>query len=230
MKYEIKICLPVYKIVYSLCFVVMLGLVRGITDITEIGITLDAFMAVLSSVFCADTLQMEYSGKRWEVFCLYPAKYRMGAMGKRMVIQCLYLFLLSAFGYVCFFWQRPRNLNGVSESLLFVITLAAVEVSVLFFGMAAFTFANLCRNSLAGIGISIVVWLIAYSAWGERHLGNVNVFAFIFRDTGNCGDTGWILGKGIAVLLVVFMVLLQWFVMKNGTGAAGVRNGDRKEI
>lgn len=214
MKYEMKICLPAYKIVYSVCFVIMLSLVRGITDVVEIGIVLDAFMAVLAGVFCADTLQMEYTGKRWEIFSLYPVKYRLRAMWQRMAIQWMYLCLLSVFGYVCFFWQRPGNMDEVSEILLFFMTIAAVAVSVLFFGMTAFTFANLCGNSLAGIGISIVVWLITYSAWGERVLRNGNVFAFVFRNTKNGADTGWILGKGIAVVLAVFMALADWVVRK----------------
>ncbi|MDE6606604.1 MAG: ABC transporter permease [Lachnospiraceae bacterium] len=214
MKYEMKICLPVYKIVYSICFVIMLSLVRGITDVVEIGIVLDAFMAVLAGIFCADTLQMEYTGKRWEVFSLYPVKYRLYAMWKRMAVQWVYLCLLSVFGYGCFFWQQPRNMDEGSEIWLFFITIAAVSVSVLFFGMTAFTFASLCRSSLAGIGISIIVWLVTYSAWGERVLGNGNIFAFVFRNTKNGADTGWIFGKGIAVLLVVFMVLADWMMRK----------------
>ena len=64
---EMKICLPVYKIIYSICFIVFLSLVRGISSIAEIGITMDAYIAVLAIVFCADTYWMEHSGKRWEV-------------------------------------------------------------------------------------------------------------------------------------------------------------------
>lgn len=71
---EMKICLPVYKIIYSICFIVFLSLVRGISSIAEIGITMDAYIAVLAIVFCADTYWMEHSGKRWEVFCLYSVK------------------------------------------------------------------------------------------------------------------------------------------------------------
>lgn len=105
-------------------------------------------------------------------------------------------------------------MDEIPEIMLFFMTIAAVAVSVLFFGMTAFTFANLCRNSLAGIGISIILWLITYSAWGERILGNGNVFAFVFRDTGNRADMRWLLGKGIAVLLVAFMALADWMVRR----------------
>lgn len=214
MKYEMKTCLPAYKIAYSICFVILLSLVRGISDICEIGITLDMYMAALAIVFCADTLQMEYTGKRWEVFDLYPMKARRKVMAERIAVQCLYLWLLSILGYVCFYWQRPGNSGEVSQILLFLLYLAAVMVSVLFWGVVTFVFSNFCGNSLKGMGISIVFWLFATSMAGQRVLGHYNVFAFVFRDTRDTGDVSWLLGKGIALLLAVFMAALPLSVRK----------------
>ena len=37
MKRELKICLPVYKIVYSLCYVVILSVIQGVAYVDEIG-------------------------------------------------------------------------------------------------------------------------------------------------------------------------------------------------
>ena len=74
MKQEIKIVLPAYKIFYSLFFPVVLCLIRGVARADEIGGALDSNMALLSLVFCAETWVMERSGRRWEIFTLYPVK------------------------------------------------------------------------------------------------------------------------------------------------------------
>lgn len=217
LKYEIKICLPIYKICYSICFVVLFSLVRGISYMNEIGISLDVAMSVLAMVFCSDTLQMEYSGKRWEIFCLYPIDSRKKVLYKRILIQCIYLWLLSILGYSCFFGQCPRNLGRVPGIYLFLVFLLAVFISIFFFGMLSFTFANICKNSLAGIAVALLVWQFANSKIGEGLLGNYNIFAFVFCDIQDTTDMGWLLGKGIAILLVMLMaVILPFIIRKRG--------------
>ncbi len=209
MRQEFKICLPVYKVVYTVCFAVLLSVVRGIGCVEEIGITLDVYMAALSVVCCADAYQMEYTGKRWEVFCLYPVNSRQKVLLLRVAIQCGYLVLLAVFAYACFFWQKPVFAVKTAGGILFAMTIGAVAVSVVFWGMCAVTFANLCRSSLGGIGISLVLWLFVYSAAGERVLGNYSVFAFVFRDINKTSDLGWIAGKGIAAALALLMGAMQ---------------------
>ena len=94
MKTEMKICFPLYKVIYSVCFIVMLSLVRGVSETGEIGITLDVYMPILAVVFCADTLQMEYTQRRWEIFFLRPKRQRHLALSRRLAIQCMYLWFL----------------------------------------------------------------------------------------------------------------------------------------
>ena len=56
---EGKIILPAYKLAYAFSFVVILSLIRGITFSYEIGVAMEAPMAVLAMVFCADTYTQE---------------------------------------------------------------------------------------------------------------------------------------------------------------------------
>ena len=56
---ESKISLPAYKLAYAFCFVVILSLIRGITFSYEIGVAMEAPMAILAMVFCADTYTQE---------------------------------------------------------------------------------------------------------------------------------------------------------------------------
>lgn len=100
---ERKISLPAYKLAYAFCFVVILSLIRGINFSYEIGIAMEAPMAILAMVFCADTYTQEITSKRSEIHRLYPMKKRLVSMGIRMLVQEIVLFALSAIGYGMFY-------------------------------------------------------------------------------------------------------------------------------
>lgn len=214
MRAEIKICFPAYKLVTSVVFIVLLALVRGISMTGEIGITLDGYMPVLAMFFCADTLQAEYTQQRWEVFFLRPERRRHRVLARRLGLQCLYLWLLSGAGYLCFYWQRPEHTSQLSGAGLFLLFFAAVAASIFFWGVFAFVCANQCKNTLAGIGISVICWLFAFSRPGERVLGNFGVFSFAFRDMTNEADIGWLSGKIIAVAAAA--ILAAYSIRRRG--------------
>ena len=68
LKREMKISLTFQKQAYAVFFVVILSLVRGITYSDEIGIALEAPMAILAFTFCADTYTQEI--EKENKFCL----------------------------------------------------------------------------------------------------------------------------------------------------------------
>ena len=51
MKKEMKIILPVYKMVYAFAFVVILSLIRGVVFTNEIGLSIEGPFAILIAVF-----------------------------------------------------------------------------------------------------------------------------------------------------------------------------------
>lgn len=61
MKYELKIALPMYKIIYSMLFMVIIILVRPIMSYNEIVSVLESSVALLAGVFMADIYYMEHS-------------------------------------------------------------------------------------------------------------------------------------------------------------------------
>ena len=64
MKYELKIALPMYKIIYSMLFMVIIILVRPIMSYNEIVSVLESSVALLAGVFMADIYYMEYMKER----------------------------------------------------------------------------------------------------------------------------------------------------------------------
>lgn len=219
---EFKISLPLYKIVYSLCFVIGLSLARGITYTSEIGIALEAPMAILAAVFLADTYVQEIAGKRWEVYRLFPLQKRVLSVIKRISIQEGYLLLLSVVGYLCFtLFQKPMGssiVRGVgSEQYLFAVYVMAVMVTINFWGILSNMIASLAGNMWAGVGGSLPLWILSNSLLGDKIFGDFNLFSYTFRSLdkyGDCEDLGWLCGKGVCIVLIVFMLAVLPLVLK----------------
>lgn len=220
---ERKIIIPAYKLAYALSFVVILSLIRGISLSYEIGIAMEAPMAILACVFCADTYTQEITSKRSEIHRLYPMKKRIHSIRVRMVVQEAVLFALSAIGYGMFFlFQKPQSLykggqSTESELQMFVIYLAAMVVTLWFWGILSSLLSCLFRNMWIGIGCSIVLWLVTNSAFGEKVFGNWNLFSYTFRNITDSRDFNWLYGKTICLLLcVLMMILVPKIIRKRG--------------
>lgn len=220
---ERKICLPAYKIAYSICFILILSLIRGIAYETEIGGALEPPLALLAAVFCADTYVQEILSKRSEIQRLCPLKKRTEAILRRLFLQELYLLVLSAAGYgMMLLFQSPiahqaLEKNGKYDLRLFGVCLGAAAVTLIFWGIFSHTISCLCRNMWAGMGISLLLWIFCNSMEGDRLLGNWNLFSYSFRDIENPGDLGWLKGKLLAILLSGLLgVLLPKIIKERG--------------
>lgn len=217
MKKEIKICLSFYKIAYSIFFTVVLSLVRGISYTYEIGVALEAPMALLAAVFCADTYVQEIAGNRSEVERLYPMKNRMASLLKRMGVQEVYLLVMAAAGYGMFYViQRPISPYALygpesgadSEGRLFFWYIAAIAIDLIFWGIFSLILSGIFRSFRAGTGGSLLLWLITNSSIGERVFGKWNLFSYAFRNIENSGDFSWFCGKAVCIAGSIFMAAM----------------------
>lgn len=210
MKKEIKVVLPFYKLAYSFCFIVILGLIRGVTETYEVGIAMEAPVAFLVSVFCADTYVQEVVSKRSEVQRLYSMKKRKSFVFKRLLIQVVFLVLFEILGYVLFFvFQKPRTNSMVgNETEQFLLYVFAIIVTTCFWGVLSNTLSILFRNVWAGIGGCLTIWLFTNSSGGDKVLGNWNLFSYSFRNIENSADFSWMYGKALCMILVVVMLMI----------------------
>lgn len=215
MRQEMKICLPAYKLAYSLLFAVGLSLVRGIAYVEEIGGAADSSLAVLAVVFCADTYLTERRGKRQEVFALYGERKKTKVILRRLAIQILWLWVVGMVCYGCFYWQNPGRITLEESALrLFGKFLAASAATVVFWSVLSMTAANLLQNVWGGIGGGLVLWGILFSTTGERLLGRWNVFAYSMAALDQSGNWGWIWGKAGALLAAAVMVMAAPQILK----------------
>lgn len=220
MKKEIKICLPLYKIVYSVFFVAVLSLIRGVGSTFEIGVTLEPLMALLAAVFCADTYVQEIASKRSEVGRLYPMKTRLASILQRMAVQEAYLLVLAAAGYGLFLIvQKPILFYGTryGEWSMFGGYLAAIVVTLIFWGMLSHTLSCLFRTMWAGIGGCLIVWIFTNSTTGERLFGKWNLFSYTFRTIEDSRDMDWLCGKLVCLVLCMVMAgMLPRIIRRRG--------------
>jgi hypothetical protein len=208
---EMKISLPFRKQAYAICFAVILSLVRGVSYSDEIGIALEAPMAVLAFTFCADTYTQEITGRRSEVWRLCPMKKRMHSIYRRLAIQEIYLLAVAVLGYGLFFlFQNPRTdgmawSSSESEICRFLVYFAAAFVTVGFWGLLSNLLSCLFRNMWVGIGGCMTLWLITNSSVGDETFGVWNLFSYTFRNLEDNGDFSWICGK-MACICIGIMV------------------------
>lgn len=218
---EAKISFPIYKVIYSVFFTVILSIIRGVSFTNEIGGTLEPQMGILAAVFCADIYVQEVASGRWEINRLYPMKNRMGGIWRRMAVQETYLFLLGLAGYgLIYLLQNPIPYwqgEWGKEILLFLIYIPAMAGTIIFWGMLSNVVACIFRNMWAGAGISLVLWIAVNSTYGDRIMGIWNLFSYTFRDIEDIGNLSWILGKILWLFGTILLgVVLKRLIKKRG--------------
>lgn len=220
---EIKISLPFQKQAYAVFFVVLLSLVRGVTYSDEIGIALEAPMAILAASFCADTYTQEITGRRSEIQRLYPMKKRIYSVYRRIAIQEVFLLTIAAAGYGLFYLFQHPGINRIRQSGAgneihqFLVYFAAIAVTLGFWGLLSNLLACLFRNMWTGIGGCLLLWLITNSSIGDRYFGAWNLFSYTFRKVGDSSDLSWVCGKAVCICIgIAAAAVLPEIIEKRG--------------
>ncbi len=220
---EMKISLTFPKLAYAVFFAMILSLVRGVSYSNEIGIALEAPMAILAFTFCADTYTQEIVSRRSEIWRLCPMKKRIHFIYRRILIQELFLLTVAAISYGLFFLFRNPITYGTwekgleSETCLFFIYVAAIAVTLGFWGILSNLISCLFRNMWVGIGGCLVLCLFTNSIIGDRILGPWNLFSYSFRNLEDSSDFSWICGKAVCICIgILAMALLPEIIKKRG--------------
>ena len=217
MKKELVICLPIYKIIYSLAFVLILSLIRGIAYADEIGGAMEPAIALLTIIFCSDTYMTEIQSRRGEVFHLYNKKRKTAAILRRLAVQFIYLMIASILGYVCYLIQKPSLFMGTSHIFIFGMFLAAIVVTIAFWGIVSMTICNLWRNVWAGIGSTLIIWLMLNSQIGDRLFKKWNIFSYTFCSFEQLSSFSWLCGKAVSVIITIALVgMIPTILKKRG--------------
>jgi hypothetical protein len=193
---------------------IILALIRGVSYPEEIGVAMDANVALLAVIFCSDVYYQEIHDNRWEIFDLLPTKSRFNTICQRLLLQVIYLSILCSLNYWVFYVRFITYRSEVNLLRLYLTAVLACSASILFFGTLSFTFVNVLKNLWGGIGGAFLIWITLNSTIGKRIPSYINVFAY-----GNSQDfeicTDWIIGKLVAVITSIALIysnkkLLVW--------------------
>ena len=223
MMREMKISLTFQKQAYAVFFALVLSLVRGVSYSNEIGIALEAPMAILAFTFCADTYTQEIVSRRSEIWRLCPEKKRIYFIYRRIVIQGIFLLTVAAVSYGLFFLFQDPITYGIrqdgleSEICQFFVYLAAVAVTIGFWGILSNLISCLFRNMWVGIGGCLVLWTITNSILGDRIFGAWNLFSYSFRNLEDSSDFSWIYGKAVCICIgIAALAALPEIIRRRG--------------
>lgn len=168
MKYDLKISLPFYKVMYSIIFMAILIIIRGISTSGEVMAALEPNIALLAGIFFADNYYKEFSSGNIQVFYRYSLQKKMSAMFRRCMIGGLYLWFLAAVACLVYmFLYHPLGYSFESNISIMINTLTVCAISILFFGILSFTITNFTQNLEMGIGIFVIIWLCLSSKFAE---------------------------------------------------------------
>lgn len=210
MKKEWNICMASYKLAYSVLFLFLFALFRGVMLTSEIGPALLPGVAVLASIFCAETSVMDRHGQRWEIICLKPEKNRIRMIYRRWILQAAYLYGIALAAYFAFYWQKPYRMTERTFASEYGGYAAALAGTVLFWSLISIVVSNLAKNQWAGIGASVLLWITTNSTTGEKLFGRYNLFAYSFCDSMGAKWNEWVYGTLIQILLaIVFLILIS---------------------
>ncbi len=208
LKYNIKIALTRMKVCYSVSFMIILALIRGVSHPEEIGIAMDTNVALLAIIFCSDVYYQEIYENRWENINLLPKKNRFSTIFQRLLIQFIYLISLCAINYWVFYIRFISYRGEVNLIHIYITAIFACSASILFFGVLSFTFVNLLRNLWAGIGATFLVWITLNSTFGKRIPSFINVFAYGINHSFEI-QTDWIIGKLTAIIASILLIYIN---------------------
>ena len=220
MRYELKITLPIYKILYSLAFMVIIVLVSPINSFSGINTAVEPNVALLASVFMADNYYKEYVGERVAVFYRYPIRKKYISMLVRTLLSWLYLLILVAVFYWGFvWWYQPSNFSQIPIWKMYADTLAACAASMFFAGVFSFTVTNAIQKIGIGIGVTFFLWLFLTSTMANVLPQPVQLFRII----GSTSQLGVLepdyRSRVFYILMGAVLLVLNWLILQIQPGS-----------
>lgn len=215
MKFELKITLPIYKILYSAVFMIIIVLVRPINSFSEIITAIEPNVALLAGVFMADNYYKEYTGDRIAVFYRYPIRKKYVSMLIRTLLSWFYLLSLVAIFYWGFvWWYKPSNFSNIPELKMYLDTLIACAASILFIGVFSFTATNIIQKMGLGIGLTFFLWIFLTSSLST----GLPYSTQLFRLIGQASQLGVLepdyRSRFLYALIGVELIGLNWLILQ----------------
>lgn len=215
MKYNLKIALPIYKILYSIAFMFVMALIRPTVTASEVLTVIEPNICFLSVVFIADIYYCEFRENRINVFYLYPDKIKYKCVVERFFIDYVYLVVLDIIFYWIYILFQHNSLISQEVLLAFGLNVTSCLMTILFFATLSLTMVNSFQNMWAGVGITLAVWFVFNTAIKDYLPDIINIFAYKIDPGLHARITPTFYNRilymilGVGLLLVNYLLVLR---------------------
>lgn len=214
MKYNLKISLPVYKIIYSIAFMFVMALIRPTVTPSEILMVIEPNICFLAIVFIADIFYCEFKENRINVFYLFSDKQKYKTILQRFIVDFIYLILLVLLFYWFYVLLQNTDLFSSETILIYGYIFLSCFMTVFFFSVFSLTLTNIFQNMWAGIGITLTIWFVFNTKIKEYLPLNLNIFAYEIDPGLNARATPYFVSRILYMIFGVLMLIGNYLLVK----------------
>lgn len=214
MKSRFKIAVPYYYFVLSIFFCICILLLKEVKAWNSVGGILDSAFSLLAIVIFSNTYFIEKQLNTIDVYCMAPIEKRREDVIKRLAIKTLFLFILFLLTYFSFAIRKPIYYIGESKITILLNAIFAVWSSIIFWGELSCILVNLINNLWAGIGGSILLWLMMNSTFARRFPVFLDVFRYGSLNGKGEQYAGWQMGKAFSLLVGIILIVVNTRLIK----------------
>lgn len=210
MRYNLKISLPLYKILYSIAYMFLFVLLRPTVTVNEIMVVIEPNICFLALIFVSDIYYCEFRDCRIDVFYMLPNGQKYKTILQRFAVDIGYLMLL----VMIFFWIYVifQKNNYISGDVLPVYssTIFSCFMTILFFSALSYTLVNGLQNLWLGLGISATIWLLFNTKFKEYIPMCLNIFAY----KNEVGVYPYYVSRVLYTVIAIFLILLNYVIVR----------------
>lgn len=175
IKYQFSISVKKYKTLFVALFILLLPIIRYVDSCYQIGVIMDKWLAFGAMVMFSDLYMVERQYNTIDMFYL-ATQYKKSSIIIRGIESFLTIFILTIIMYIFCLFRVLSIPPLVILAGLFAKDMLAFSLTILFWGILAFTISNMTKNTWTGLALTILLWFILTSSLPIPDI--INIFSY----------------------------------------------------
>lgn len=172
IKYQFSISVKKYKTLFVALFILLLPIIRYVDSCYQIGVIMDKWLAFGAMIMFADLYMVERQYNTIDMFYL-ATQCKKASIIIRAIESFLTIFILTVIMYIFCLFRVLSIPPLVILAKLFVKDMLAFSLTILFWGILAFTISNITKNTWTGLALTILLWFILTSSLPIPDIANI---------------------------------------------------------
>lgn len=216
MRTSIKLSLPIYMILISVVYVLVLVFINQEFIVQNIGCDLDVKFSLLTIFIFSNTIYLEKMLNNKETFYLLSDKCKQREFRIRFFVKYAFMIILFILAYTLILCKNPNHIYmDISAEYLFLQSLYCVCCSIFLWGNLICYSIEKLGNMWYGMIVSVVVWYLMNTKLIEKIPIYLNVFSYSMTDKNGGLISGWEYGKIFALFIGMIFFIYNMFCIYN---------------